>query len=96
MLIGVYTGGTPNMMSIGAGLNVNEALLGALNVADTICGAIYFLFIITIGKWLLEKFLPPFKRDEPLEFNKKWRDSMTELNQPHTFGKIERFRNVLD
>lgn len=95
MLIGVYTGGTPNMMSVGAGLNANEALLGALNVADTICGAIYFLFIISMGKWLLEKFLPPFKKDEPLELSSRWQQSMSGLNQPHSFGKIERFQHVL-
>lgn len=64
MLVGVYTGGTPNLMAIGMGLNVSEETLVLANTADVITGGLYFLFIISGAKWLFGKFLPPFKKKE--------------------------------
>lgn len=40
MLVGVYTGGTPNLMAVGAGLNASDELLGATNVSDMLIGAV--------------------------------------------------------
>lgn len=60
MLVGVYTGGTPNLMAIGMGLKVNEGTLILTNTADAILGGLYFLFLITGAKWLAGKFLPQF------------------------------------
>jgi len=61
MLVGVYTGGTPNLMAIGMGLNVQEEILILANTSDVIMGGLYFLFLLSGAKWLLGKFLPPFK-----------------------------------
>ena len=60
MLVGVYTGGTPNLMAIGMGLKVGEETLILANTSDAIIGGIYFLFLISGAKWLACRFLPPF------------------------------------
>ncbi|NLW55954.1 MAG: DUF819 family protein [Firmicutes bacterium] len=65
MLIGVYTGGTPNLMAIGMGLKVNEGTLILTNTADAILGGLYFLFLITGAKWLSSRFLPAFTGTSP-------------------------------
>lgn len=64
MLVGVYTGGTPNLMAIGMGLNVSEETLVLINTAEVITGGVYFLFLISGAKWLWGKFLPPFQKEE--------------------------------
>ena len=64
MLVGVYTGGTPNLMAIGMGLDVAEDTLFLINTAEVITGGIYFLFLISGAKWLWGKILPPFQKEE--------------------------------
>jgi uncharacterized membrane protein len=63
MLIGVYTGGTPNMSAIGIALNTKEEIFILLNSADVVLGAIYFLFLISIGRKVLGLFLLKFQVD---------------------------------
>jgi uncharacterized membrane protein len=67
MLTGVYTGGTPNLIAIGMGLHIPESTLILVNTSDAIIGGLYFLFLISIGKWLLGKFLPRFSRPSDME-----------------------------
>jgi uncharacterized membrane protein len=62
MMIGVYTGGTPNMSAIGLALNVEEEVFILLNSADVIFSGIYFIFLLTVGKKVLGLFLPKFKK----------------------------------
>ena len=45
MLVGTYTGGTPNMISIGHGLNAGPERIMLLQTADMIGGGIYFFKI---------------------------------------------------
>ena len=61
MLIGVYTGGTPNMSAIGLALGVKEEIFLLLNSADIFFCAFYFIFLITVAKIFLGFFLPPYK-----------------------------------
>ena len=61
MLVGVYTGGTPNMTAIGMGLGVEDNVFILMNGADLLMGASYLLFILTIGIRLIGKILPEFK-----------------------------------
>lgn len=96
MLVGVYTGGTPNLMAVGAGLNASDELLGAANVSDMLVSAVYFVFLISIAKWLLSKFLPPFVKKERLQLDKRLHDSVAEVREANeSYGKIERIRSVL-
>jgi len=50
MLVGVYTGGTPNMSAIGVALDAKEGVFVIMNSADLALGGIYYLFLLTIGK----------------------------------------------
>ena len=61
MLVGVYTGGTPNMTAIGLSLGVADEIFILMNGADLILGAGYLLFILTVGCRVMAWFLPPFK-----------------------------------
>ncbi|MFO7636197.1 MAG: DUF819 family protein [Clostridia bacterium] len=62
MLVGVYTGGTPNLMAIGMGLQVKPETLILVNACDAILGGLFFLFIISGLKPLLSKFLKPYRK----------------------------------
>tara|TARA_B100001971_G_scaffold111191_1_gene102104 strand:- start:45358 stop:46485 length:1128 start_codon:yes stop_codon:yes gene_type:complete len=62
MLVGVYTGGTPNMTAIGKSLEVTNEVFLLMNGADLILGGLYLLFILSIGHRLMGKVLIPFKK----------------------------------
>jgi len=61
MLIGVYTGGTPNMSAIGMAFDTPKEIYVLLNSSDVVLGSIYFIFIITFVKRFLGLFLPEYK-----------------------------------
>lgn len=77
MLIGVYTGGTPNMTAIGLALDVDTKNFILLNSADIFFCGIYFIFLISVAKSFLKLFLPQFKfshitvdnKQKPVKFN---------------------------
>ncbi len=60
MLVGVYTGGTPNLMGIGMALEASEETFVLLNAADVVVGGIYLLFLLTLAKPLLKRFFPAY------------------------------------
>ncbi len=49
MLIGLYTGGTPNLNAIGAALKVNETTISLANASDFVVGGVYFLILLAVG-----------------------------------------------
>lgn len=61
MLIGLYTGGTPNLMAIGAALGVSDSHIVLANAADVVVGGTYFLLLISVMPRLSRKFLKPFQ-----------------------------------
>lgn len=61
MLVGVYTGGTPNLNAIGLALEASQNTFILLNASDTVCGIIYLLFLTSIAPLLLAKIFPPFQ-----------------------------------
>ncbi len=61
MLVGVYTGGTPNMSAIGLSLDVPEATFIILNASDLVLGGVYLLFLMTVAQRLLKRFLPAYQ-----------------------------------
>ena len=69
LLIGVYSGGTPNLASLQAMLDVKAETYIIIHSYDMIFSTIYFLFLITIGHKFFLKFLPPFKHTTTLETN---------------------------
>lgn len=58
MLVGLYTGGTPNMQAIGMGLGVSDETIIMVNAADVVSGGLYLLVLTSIGPWLFGKILP--------------------------------------
>ncbi len=60
LLVGVYTGGTPNLAAIQTALNVDFSLYLAVHTSDVILGALYLLFMVTIAKRLFSRFLPAY------------------------------------
>ena len=64
MLVGVYTGGTPNLVNLKVALGVDPAVFLMTSTYDMILGAITIIFMITIGPGLLRKILPHFKHND--------------------------------
>jgi len=61
MLIGVYTGGTPNLVSLKVALGVDPNLFVMTSTYDMIVGAVTIIFFITLGPRVFRAILPPFK-----------------------------------
>ncbi len=64
MLIGLYTGGTPNLMAIGSALSVSDSHIVLANASDVVVGGIYFLLLISVMPRLARRFLKPFQPSE--------------------------------
>jgi uncharacterized membrane protein len=64
MIIGLYTGGTPNLMAIGAALSVSDSHIVLANASDVIVGGTYFLLLISVMPRLARRFLKPFVKTE--------------------------------
>ena len=61
MLVGVYTGGTPNLVSIGMALEAKEELFVLLNASDVAVSAFYLLFLLTLAQKVIGLVLPAFE-----------------------------------
>ena len=61
MLVGVYTGGTPNMAAIGWALDVTDETFVLLNAVDMLWGGAYFLLLLSVVPGLLRRVLPRFE-----------------------------------
>lgn len=64
MLVGVYTGGTPNMNAIGLAMGADSETLVLMNAADIFCGGICLIFLTSIAHPVFSKILPAFQRDK--------------------------------
>ncbi len=62
MLVGVYTGGTPNLAAIKTALEVDPSLFIMTHTYDMIVGAFTIIFFITIGPQVFGLILPKFKQ----------------------------------
>lgn len=60
MLVGMYTGGTPNMNAIGLALDTKKHIFPLVNGADIVLGGLYFFFLLSFAKPLLRWILPPY------------------------------------
>lgn len=69
MSVGVYTGGTPNLAAIKAGLEVPHIDYIIFHSLDTVVGAAYLLMMLTVGVRLFGRFLgrPPLTATLTLE-----------------------------
>lgn len=58
LLIGVYTGGTPNLASIKTMLNIDPSVYILVHSSDLIFSGIFLLFLMSVGKPIFKRFLP--------------------------------------
>lgn len=61
LLVGVYTGGTPNMAALKLMLNVQNDTYLLVNAYDMVISGVYFLFLLTVGQKLFLLILPKYK-----------------------------------
>ena len=64
MIVGLYTGGTPNLNAIGAAMGAESSALSAANVSDTIVGGIYFLLLISVAPRIYRALLKSKRRGQ--------------------------------
>ncbi len=67
MLVGVYTGGTPNLAAMKTALNVSQELYIMTHTYDLFMSAVYLVFILSVGQKVFQWFLPKFKVPENTE-----------------------------
>jgi uncharacterized membrane protein len=87
MLIGVYTGGTVNLASIGVALNTDKTLIASLQLSDMAISAIYILIIFTVLKPLLLRFLKPYRKVESVLY-------VNELPEYASYGGMFKKQNI--
>ena len=71
MLIGCYSGGTPNMAAIGTALEMTSSNFIAVNTADVFVGAFLLMLLLSVIPRIFRKVLIPFKKlsDEEHKIN---------------------------
>ncbi|WP_346855036.1 DUF819 family protein [uncultured Draconibacterium sp.] len=82
MLVGVYTGGTPNMAAMKTALDVSQELYIMTHTYDMTLGAIYLVFILSVGQKVFLWFLPAYK---PL----KIQNSTDQINTEEEFESYD-------
>jgi uncharacterized membrane protein len=85
MLVGIYTGGTPNVAAIKTALGVDSNLFLMTHTSDLVIGAIVIIFFITLAPRLFSLFLPKFKY---LETNGSSSDMIAEAESMEDFSRL--------
>lgn len=94
MLMGVYTGGTPNLAAIRTALKVDTSIYLTVHTADLIIGGVYILFVITIAKPLFKIILPETlladheERMEIRDSQTTFRDVIDRRNLPKSIASL--------
>lgn len=61
LLVGVYTGGTPNLAAIQSALRLDMNSYLAVHTADVVMSGLYLVFLISAGKTLIRRILPAYR-----------------------------------
>lgn len=69
MLVGVYTGGTPNLAAIGTALNVSSLTYVAVHGSDVVVSSFILLLLIAVFPKLFRKILPAFETSDTHDGN---------------------------
>ncbi len=69
MMVGLYTGSTPNLAAIQTALGADEATYMIIVTYDLVIGAFHLLFVMTIAQRLLLLFLPAYSYIDPASGN---------------------------
>ncbi|WP_430973828.1 DUF819 family protein [Sunxiuqinia rutila] len=69
LLVGIYTGGTPNLAAISTALEVNPNIFILTHTYDMMLGAVCLIFFMTAAQRLLNSFLPSFRENAHIPAN---------------------------
>lgn len=69
MMVGLYTGSTPNLASIQTALGADETTYMVIVTYDLVIGAFHLLFVMTVAQRLLLMFLPAYSYVDPVSGN---------------------------
>jgi uncharacterized membrane protein len=95
MLIGVYTGGTPNLAAIATMLGVNNETYILTNTADLVVGAFVLLFLLTFAQRFFLLFMRPFKSPDGVEFQNHTTEMINEFESYEGFFSKPVFLSLL-
>ncbi len=92
LLVGLYSGGDPNLASLKTALNVSQERFVLVHVSDIFFSAIFLIFIITYGKKFFELFLPKFKltKEQQIAYDEK------DVREFHDFFNFFKRKNIPD
>lgn len=95
MLTGIYTGGTPNMAAMKTALDVDTEIYLMTHTYEVALGAIYLVFILSIGQRAFLLFLKPYKKPETGEVKVGKMNLEEEYESYEGFFKKKTFLPVL-
>jgi len=84
MLVGIYTGGTPNMQAIGLALEASQERIVLLNAADILCGGVLLVFLTSVAYRLYGLFLPSYQHNSETAYQEHINTPFL-LNPRHIF-----------
>ena len=67
MIVGLYTGGTPNVQAIGIALDAPADYMVLVQAADVLLGGLYLLGLITVLPALYSKIYRPFEAEHSVD-----------------------------
>jgi len=86
MAVGMYTGGIANMGAIKLALAIPDARYLLFATVDTVVGALYLMFVLTIAPRIFARLLPAFPA--------KHRISEDTRDETETYGDLLRLANL--
>lgn len=95
MLVGVYSGGTPNLAAIKLALNVDPNTYLLTHTYDLFFGILLLLFLITIGQRFFMLFMKPFKHTLETDDLHEQEDSRGLFNEIESYKGIFKKKNIV-
>lgn len=92
LLVGLYSGGDPNLASLKTALGVNQNTFIVVHVSDLAFGAFFLFFILSIGQKTFELVLPKFSLSKKIDLDRFDKD----LSEFHDFNGFFRKSNIKD
>ncbi len=81
LLVGIYSGGTPNLASLKMMLDVDEEIYLAVHSYDMAIGAIYLFFLMGLGQRVFQFLLPKFKDPEHVSVDEESEEGLALIMQ---------------
>lgn len=79
LLVGVYTGGTPNMAAIKEALSIDQNIYVITHTSDLIASSLLLLFLLSVGKRFFDLFLPKFSIEQK-QANQQFEEQINEFS----------------